>query len=168
VGNFRQILTELPMSTISLDALDRRLLAAMQEDCTLGAEALAERCATSSSTALRRLGRLRAAGVIRKEVALIDAKAVGRNLMMIVNIRSERGATLNTMAFTGTVLAHPAVMQFYFVTGTNDYVAILAVSSMEEYDGFIESLLAIDAKVLTDTNVVIRPLKMSLAVPIDR
>lgn len=152
---------------ISLDTLDRKLLAAMQEDCTLSAEALAERCATSSSTALRRLGRLRAAGVIRKEVALIDAKAVGRNLMMIVNIRSERGAAINIAALTDLVASHPAVMQFYFVTGPNDYVAILSVGSMEEYDTFMESMLAVDPKLLTDTNVVIRPVKMGLAVLIN-
>jgi DNA-binding Lrp family transcriptional regulator len=58
-------------------------------------------------------------------------------------------------------------MQFYFVTGTNDYVAILSVGSMEEYNAFIEGMLTIDTKILTDTNVVIRPLKLSLAVPID-
>ena len=37
---------------------------------------------------------------------------------------------------------------------------------MEEYDDFIESVLAVDPNLHTDTNVVIRPLKMSLAIPI--
>jgi DNA-binding Lrp family transcriptional regulator len=151
---------------IQLDPLDRRLLRAIQDDCTLSAEELAERCATSPSTALRRLSRLRCSGVIRGQVALIDGPAVGRAIMMIVEIRLKRGAEVNTAAFKAKVLAHPAVMQFYFVTGKNDFLIIISVSTMQEYDEFIEMVLDVDPNILTETNVVIRPLKMSLAVSI--
>jgi DNA-binding Lrp family transcriptional regulator len=68
---------------------------------------------------------------------------------------------------TDLVASHPAVMQFYFVTGTNDYVAILSVGSMEEYDTFMATMVALDPKILTDTNVVIRSIKMGLAILID-
>ena len=86
---------------------------------------------------------------------------------MIVNVRTKRGATADTVAFKKAMLVNPAVVQFYFVTGSNDYVIVYSAASMDEYDEFIESVLAIDPNLLTDTNVVIRPLKLSLAVPID-
>lgn len=101
-----------------------------------------------------------------KEVAVLDAAAVGRGLLMIINVRTKRGTEANTDAFKAAMLKNPAVMQFYFVTGATDYVVVFSASSMAEYDDFIESLLAIDPNLLTGTNVVIRPLKMSLAIPI--
>lgn len=152
---------------IHLDALDRRLLRAVQRQCTLTAEELADRGGTSPSTALRRLNRLRSAGVIREEVAVVDGPAVGRGLLMIVSVRLEREDRRGVQAFIDRIGAHPSVMQFYFVTGTTDYVILLSVASMEEYDAFLQEQLVPDPLVImSDTNVVIRPIKMSLAVPI--
>lgn len=150
----------------SLDALDRRLLRTVQNKCTLTAEELAERCATSPSTALRRLNRLRALEVIQGEVAVVDPVAVGRPLMMIVHIRTRQGEKTDAAAFKDVVLANPGVMQFYFVTGSDDYVIVFSAASMEDYNEFIESILAVDPHLHTDTNVVIRPIRLSLAVPI--
>ena len=155
------------LTPLALDALDIRLLRAVQKKCTLTAEELAERCGTSPSTALRRLNRLREAGVIREEVALIDGQAVGRGLMLLVSVRLEREDGAAVDAFVKRVSNHPAVQQFYFVTGTTDYVIMLSVGSMEEYDDFLQRNLVRDSLVvMSNTNVVIRPLKMSLAIPI--
>lgn len=60
------------------------------------------------------------------------------------------------------------MVQFFFVTGTSDYLIMLSVGTMEQYDRFVqEQLVADPLVVLSDTNVVIRPIKWSLAVPID-
>lgn len=151
----------------SLDELDIRLLRTVQQHCNLTAEELAVRCATSPSTALRRLKRLRATGVIRGEVALVDATIVGRPLTLLVTVRLEREDGRAVDAFIERITGHPDVQQFYFVTGSADYVIILNVGNMEEYDEFLQRNLVRDPNVvLSDTNVVIRPLKMSLAVPI--
>lgn len=152
----------------SLDALDRRLLRVHQENCLLSADELAERCGTSASTALRRLKRLRRTGVIRAEVAVVDGPRVGRGLLLLVSVRLEREDKRGVRAFVERIVAHPDVTQFYFVTGTTDYVIMLSVRGMEDYDRFLQENLVTDPLVImTDTNVVIRPLKMGLAVPID-
>jgi DNA-binding Lrp family transcriptional regulator len=152
----------------SLDALDRRLLRVHQENCLLSADELADRCGTSASTALRRLKRLRRTGVIRAEVAVVDGPRVGRGLLLLVSVRLEREDERGVRAFVERIAAHPDVTQFYFVTGTTDYVIMLSVRGMEDYDRFLQETLVTDPLVImTDTNVVIRPLKMGLAVPID-
>ena len=151
-----------------MDALDRRILRAMQQDCTLTAAQLAERCATTESTALRRVTRLRKEGAIRAEVALVDPKKVRRDLMVIVTVRLEREDGAGVKAFIDRVAAHPDVLQFHFVTGTTDYVIILSARSMEDYDNFLQTHLIPDPLViLSATNVVIRPIKMATALPID-
>ena len=151
-----------------MDALDRRILREVQRDCSRSAADLGERCGTTESTALRRLKQLRREGIIRAEVALVDGQKVGRGLMLFVSVRLEREDGRGAKAFVERITAHPDVLQFYFVTGTTDYVILLNVRSMEDYDGFLQDHLVPDPLVImSDTNVVIRPLKMSLTIPID-
>ena len=151
-----------------MDALDRRILREVQRDCSGSAAELAERCGTTESTALRRLKRLRRDGIIRGEVALVDGAKIGRGLLLFVTVRLERDDSRSANAFRERIIAHPEVLQFYFVTGTPDYVILLSARSMEDYYAFVEQYLVADPQVvLADTNVVIRPLKMSTFIPID-
>lgn len=151
-----------------MDALDRRILREVQRDCSGSAAELAERSGTTESTALRRLKRLRRDRIIRGEVALVDGAKVGRGLLLFVTVRLERDDSRSANAFRERIIAHPDVMQFYFVTGTPDYVILLSARSMEDYYAFVEQYLVADPQVvLADTNVVIRPLKMSTFIPID-
>jgi Lrp/AsnC family leucine-responsive transcriptional regulator len=150
-----------------VDALDRRILRELQQDCSIGAAALAAKCGTTESTALRRWKRLRREGVIDREVALVDGRKVGQGLLLFVTVRLEREDGSAVRDFVKRITAHPNVMQFYFVTGTTDYVVLLSVPSMEDYDAFLQEHLVPDPLVvMSDTNIVIRPLKMSLAIPI--
>jgi Lrp/AsnC family leucine-responsive transcriptional regulator len=152
-----------------MDALDLRILRNVQCDCSGSAAELAERCGTTESTALRRLKRLRSDGVIRGEVALVDAAKVGRGLFVFVRVRLEREDGRGVNDFIRGVSGHSDVLQFYFVTGTTDYVILLNVRSMEDYDAFLQKhLVPNPIVVMSDTNVVIRPLKMSTAIPIDQ
>lgn len=151
-----------------MDALDRRILREVQRDSSGSAADLAERCGTTESTALRRMRKLREAGVIRSQVAIVDGAKIGRGLLLFVTVRLERDDSVSANAFRKRIIAHPDVMQFYFVTGTPDYVILLSARSMDDYYGFVEKYLVADPQVvLADTNVVIRPLKMSTAIPVD-
>jgi DNA-binding Lrp family transcriptional regulator len=151
-----------------MDALDRRILRDVQRDRSGNAAELAERCGTTESTALRRLRKLRKAGIIRGEVALVDPVKVGRTLMVWVTVRLEREDGPGVRGFVDRVRNHPDVLQFHFVTGKPDYLILLCVRTMEDYDAFLQEHLVPDPLVvLSDTNVVVRPLKMSTMIPID-
>ena len=151
-----------------MDALDRRILRELQRDCSQSAARLAETCGTSESTALRRIHRLRREGVIRGKVAVVDGARVGRGLLIFVQVRLEREDGAAVTAFVERVRKHPDVLQFHFVTGTPDYIIMLCVRSMEDYDAFLQEHLVSDRLVvMSETNVVVRPLKMSTAIPVD-
>jgi DNA-binding Lrp family transcriptional regulator len=150
-----------------LDRIDRKILAAVQADCTLGAEVLGEICGASPSTVLRRLKRLRETGVIAAEVAVLDGAKVGRGLLMILGVRLDRDDSRIATEFRRSLQAHPAVMQLYFVTGSSDYILHVSAESMAEFDDFLETMIVANPNVaVTETHVVIRPLKVGLAVPI--
>ncbi len=153
---------------MDLDPVDRRILRAVQGDCTLGADVLGELCGASPSTALRRLKRLRDGGVITAEVAVVDPKKVGRPLLMIVGLRLDRDDTHIAAAFVRQMREHPAVMQCYFVTGSADYIIHISARDMDEYNAFVQSQLISNPHVsMTETNVVISPLKVGLRLPIE-
>ena len=82
---------------MQLDTIDRKILRALQIDCMVGADALSERCGASPSTVLRRIKKMRKAGVITDEVAIVDARKIGRPLLLILGIRLEN-EKVNTAA----------------------------------------------------------------------
>jgi Lrp/AsnC family leucine-responsive transcriptional regulator len=151
-----------------MDALDRRILREVQRDCSASAAELADRCATTESTALRRLKRLRTTGVIRSEVAVVDGPKVGLGLLLFVQFRLEREDGSAVSALTERIAKHPNVLQFHFVTGTSDYIVLLTARTMADYDAFLQEHLVSDPLVvMSDTNVVIRSFKMTTVLPID-
>lgn len=151
-----------------MDALDRRILREVQRDSSGNAARLAERCGTTESTALRRLKKLRRDEVIRGEVALVDGAKVGRPLLIWVTVRLEGEDGPGVRAFVDHIRDHPDVLHFHFVTGTPDYLILLSVRTMEDYDAFLQEHLVSDPLVvMSNTNVVVRTIKMSTAIPID-
>ncbi len=153
---------------MKLDNADRKLLRCVQADCTIRAEDLGERCGMSPSTVLRRLKRLRAAGVITAETAIIDPRKVGRPLAMIVGVTLEKDDSRIANDFVREMRACPAVTQCYFVTGTVDYILHISAADMEEFNAFVQERLIANPYVsMSQTHVVISPLKVGLAVPIE-
>jgi DNA-binding Lrp family transcriptional regulator len=149
-----------------LDRLDRRILTELQKDCTISASALAERCGTTESTAQRRRKRLAENGAIARQVAILDPAEAGWPLRMVVNIRVERKAPNNTQQLIEKVSRHEAVAQFFHVTGTTDYVAVLRGRTMADFDYFLAQVLGADPRFATQSNVVLRTLTDRYEVPL--
>jgi Lrp/AsnC family transcriptional regulator, leucine-responsive regulatory protein len=153
---------------MELDPVDKRILRAVQTNCALSADELGQLCGASPSTALRRLKRLRDGGVITAEVAVVDPKKVGRPLLLIVGLRLDRDDAPIAAAFVRRMREHPAVTQCYFVTGSADYIIHISARDMDEYNGFVQTQLVSNPHVrMTETNVVISPLKVGLKVLIE-
>lgn len=124
---------------LDLDGFDRRLLEALQRDNRQTGEQLAEIAGLSPAACLRRVQRLRDAGVIERDVALLAPEAVGRGLTMIVLVTVERDASGRldvSDRFANRMLQAPEVTQCYSVTGPADFVVILNIASMEDYQNF--------------------------------
>jgi Lrp/AsnC family leucine-responsive transcriptional regulator len=149
-----------------LDGLDLKILKELQGDCTLTALALAERCGTTESTALRRRKRLVECGAIQRQMAIVDPAKAGWPLAMIVNIRVEREGPNNTMELIRPISMHPLVTQFFHVTGSTDYVAVLRGRTMEDFEDFLAKVLGADPRFATVSHVVIRTMTDRREVPL--
>ena len=152
---------------MKLDAIDRRLLAAIQVDSSQSAQRLAGRVGISPSAAQRRLKRLRDSGVVRQEIAVVSHEAVGRPLLLVVEVRVENDHEPEATAFVRRLERAPEVMQCYYVTGRADYVLLCSFRDMSEYETFSQAMFVENPNVVSfETSVVIKPLKVGLQVPV--
>ena len=117
---------------MELDDFDRRLLDAVQEDSRRTGEVLAALVGLSPAACLRRLQRLRAAGVIEREVAILDPRIAGTRLSLIVNVTLERERPDLADGFARAMRQAPEVSQCYYVTGAVDFVLLVMVADMDD------------------------------------
>ncbi len=154
------------MKIEGLDQLDIKILRALQKDCMVSAAALAERCGTTESTALRRRKRLVKQGAVGRQVAIVDPGKVGWPLAMIVNIRVDREGPNNTIELIRGISRHEVVAQFHHVTGDTDYVAVLRGRTMADFEDFLENVLGADPRFATQSHVVIRTMTDRCDIPL--
>jgi len=151
---------------MELDDFDRRLLDALQQDSRRTGEQLAALVGLSPAACLRRAQRLRETGIIEREIAIVTPEAVGRRLTMVVQVTIAREHPATSEEFKRQIRRAPEVMQCYNVTGATDFVLIVSVADMEEFDGFTKRLLFEKYVRRFETMVVIERVKFDTAVPV--
>ncbi|MEP6724144.1 MAG: Lrp/AsnC family transcriptional regulator [Variovorax sp.] len=139
------------MESISLDAIDLRLLDALQCDASQTNQQLAADVHISPPTCLRRVQRLRLAGLIERQVALLSpdrlAPLLGHGLQAVVEIALDRQDSAALDAFEARVIADDAVQQCYRVSPGPDFVLIVASRDMPGYLALAQRLFTADANV---------------------
>ncbi|RFC65677.1 MULTISPECIES: Lrp/AsnC family transcriptional regulator [Mesorhizobium] len=151
-----------------LDAFDRKLLNLMQTDTRRTAHELSEAVGLSPSACLRRLNKLRETGVIEAEIAVLSPAALGHRLSMVVEVSLERERPDIMSDFKKAMRRTPEVIQCYYVTGEVDFILIVAVQSMSDYEAFTNDFLFNNKNIKRfNTLVVMDRVKVGLAVPIE-
>jgi len=132
---------------VDLDAIDLRILDALQDDCALTNQALADLVHVSPPTCLRRVRRLVEVGVIERRVALLSAEKLGAGLTAILEITLDRQTAEAWEAFEARVADEPSVQQCYRVTTGPDFVLIVQLPGMEAYHALVHSVFTAEANV---------------------
>ena len=134
-------------SSTLLDAMDRRLLDALQQDASPTNQALAGRMGISPATCLRRVKRLTDAGIIERRVALLAPARLGPELSALVEITLDRQGAEHLGAFEARVAADAAVRQCWRVSPGPDFVLVVQVRDMAGYQALVQRLFTQDANV---------------------
>ncbi|PSS58827.1 Lrp/AsnC family transcriptional regulator [Pseudomonas sp. BBP2017] len=150
----------------ALDDFDLALLNALQQDNSLPLRELAERVHLSSASVQRRIQRLKTAGFIQANTAVVDPEKVGQVITLMVEVHADRtqSADLELMkqAFSG-----PEIQQCYYVTGDADFMLVLTVANMSEFQALAQRLFHDNPNVKWfRTIVVLERVKSTLHVPI--
>ncbi len=136
---------------MELDKTDLLILDQLQTDATVSNQALAARVFTSPPTCLRRVKALRDAGLIERQIAILNTDQLtprlGHGLTALVEITLDRQDAQSLEAFELKVSAHNAVQQCYRVSPGPDFVLVVFALDMPAYLALSESLFTQDANV---------------------
>jgi len=148
-----------------MDDIDLELLRRLQSNARLTADAIAEDVGLSAPAIQKRLKRLRETQVIEKEIAVLSPARLGRDMTIIVQVMLERESRQRLDDFKRRMRRAPEVQQCYYATGEADFVLILVVKDIQEYEEFTQEYFFDESNVSRFTSsIVMDRVKVSLDV----
>ena len=153
----------------ALDRFDLAILDILQTDNTTPQRVIAQAVNLSAPAVQRRIQRLQNTGVIRANVAVLDPVKLGMPLTIVLEIHLDNERPDRTAPLRARIAAEDAVQQCYGVTGEADYLLVVTVASMEDYDALTRRLFEGDDNIKRfRTSVALARLKTGLRVPLDK
>ena len=149
-----------------MDSTDRAILKLLQTDASLSLDDIAMRIGASKTPIWNRIKRLKETGVIKREVALVDAEAIGLDTCFFVLVKtSEHDAQWQTQ-FLEALRARNEVVEAHRLAGEIDYLLKVRVTNARAYDQFYQGLIS-DVKVFNVTALLsMEELKYTTALPL--
>ena len=124
---------------MNLSASDRKLLAALQENVNLSQIDLAEISGLSRTSVWRRIRELEEGGVIESRVALLNPRALGLQIHVLLSVSMVEHSDKVRQSFEIHVQGLPEVMTCFSVSGERDYVLQIISRDMESYNDFLNT-----------------------------
>ena len=117
-----------------LDSFDISILKILQSDNYTPQKDIGAEIGLSAPAVQRRIKRLTSIGLIRKNVALLDQGKLGNLITIIVEVGMERDKLVDVEEAKSNFRNSPAVQQCYYVTGNADFMLVIIVPNMHEYE----------------------------------
>jgi Lrp/AsnC family transcriptional regulator, leucine-responsive regulatory protein len=156
---------DMPMP--EFDAIDARIIAALQEDGRLSNVELADRVGLSPSPCLRRVKMLEEAGVIEGYRANLGRKKLGLGLTVFVGIKVDGHRDTNANALQETMRRLPEVVACHLVSGEADFLLEVVVPDLAHYETFlVGTLLKMPMVKDIRSNFAIRLVKANAPLPL--
>jgi len=159
-------LLQFPWGSLCMDAIDRKILAVLQDNAALSVAEIGSRVGLSSTPCWKRIQRLEADGVILKRVALVDQNRIGLGVTVFVSIETGDHSQDWLDRFAKTVTAMPEVMEFYRMAGDVDYMLRVVVPDIAGYDAFYKRLIAAVPLKNVTSRFAMEKIKSTTALPI--
>lgn len=152
--------------TVRIDATDRKILAALQEDASRSLDDIARAVGSSKTPVWSRIRKLREAGVIRRQTVELDADALGLEACFFVLVRTSAHEADWQRRFLETVRARPEVQEAHRLAGDIDYILKVRVANARAYDAFYQALIAEVAIYNVTALLSMEEIKATLALPL--
>ncbi|MEJ2804172.1 winged helix-turn-helix transcriptional regulator [Comamonadaceae bacterium PP-2] len=152
-----------------LDRIDRKILDILQREGRLAMTDLAERVGLSASPCTERVRRMERAGVITGYHARVSPAALGKTLLVFVEIKlvSKSGDVFDKVR--KELLHVPEVLECHLVSGSFDYLVKARLRGMDEYRHLLGDILKkLPVAAESHSYVVMEEVKETLVLPVDR
>lgn len=150
-----------------MDTIDKKILQLLQEDATLPLAELAKRVNLSSTPCWRRVQKLKDDGVIRKQVALLDAEKLNAGVTVFVSVRTNQHTAAWLERFAKGVRDIPEVVEFYRMSGDVDYLLRVVVPDIKGYDSVYKKLIKAAELHDVSSSFAMEQIKYTTALPLD-
>lgn len=156
------------MPEAKIDAVDRRILAILQQDAHTTMEKLSEAVGLSPSPCARRVRNLEASGVIKRYVAVVDQDKAGLPVSVFASIRLERQREDELDRFAKAIARWPEIVECYLMTGQRDYLLRIVVKDLPAYEAFLKrTLTRLDGVASIESSFALSQVKHAQALPVE-
>ena len=156
-----------PLANSNIDEFDLAILRALQRDNQTPQRLIAEAVGLSAPAVQRRIQKLQESGAIQANGAVIDPAKIGQPITLIVSVEMDSEHSEMLDAAKASFAAAPEVQQCYYVTGEADFMLIVIVPSMADYEALTKRLFFANNNVKRfRTFVAMDRVKVGLTVPI--
>ena len=126
---------------MQFDDTDRKILRLIQVDATLPLEEIARQIGSTKSPVWNRIKKLKAAGVIDREVAILNGNSIGLTETFFIAIRTDQHTSDWLGRFTEIVNEMPEILECHRLAGDVDYIMKIRVASTRDYDLFYKRFI---------------------------
>lgn len=138
-----------------LDAVDRKIIEELQSNGRITNAELAERVGVAASTCIARVRNLVSRRVITGFTAIVDPRAMGLELEVLVSVTVRSGARQRIAELSDELRKLPEVMQLFFLGGVEDFIIHLTARDSDHVRDFVMEHLSADPAVSsTRTSIV--------------
>ncbi len=154
------------MAKIKLDAIDRKILELLQLDAGRQIAELASEVGLSQTPCWRRIQRLKEAGVITRNVMLVDPRKVNVGVTVFVAVRISTHTQAWFDRFKAVVDVIPEIVEFYRMSGEIDYLLRVVVPDIAAYDKVYKRLIADTELFDVSSSFAMEEIKFTTALPL--
>jgi Lrp/AsnC family leucine-responsive transcriptional regulator len=152
------------MNNSNLDAIDRNILKALQQNARLSMLDLSEKVGLSPTPCARRVKNLETSGVILGYRAELDDAQLGYGFSVFVSVQLDKQVDNALHAFEEAIGQYPEVADCWLMTGNRDYLMRIAVADLPGFEAFLtKKLTKIPSVASIESSVPIRRVKSQLA-----
>ena len=152
---------------IKLDAIDRRILRALQQNSNQTNADIAQQAGLSPTPCLRRVHLLEEQGVIDAYVALLNPAAVDLRFTAFVRVTLERQDKTTVERFAREMEQAPEVLECHLMAGSYDYLLRVIAKDLDDYQRFqMETLTQIEGVRNIETEIPLKRIKQTVRLPI--
>ncbi len=139
---------------MKLDTWDKKILTLLQHNNRLSQREIADQVNLSPSAVNRRIAALEESGIVSANVSVVNASLVGRpiTIMAQVKIENERLDLLEEAKLR--FVKCPQVQQVYYVTGDFDFLLVMNVRDMAEYEQLTRELFFASGNIKSFNTIV--------------
>ena len=154
-------------SAAGIDRVDRAILRLLQRDASISNVALAAKVNLSAPACLRRVERLKEAGLLKGIVALLNPKALDAGMLVTIGVVLDRSTPESFAAFEKAAQKVSGCMECHIVTGEFDCFMMVRTKDSESFNRLhAEQLLYLPGVRQIRTFVVLKEILSTTAFPI--